>query len=132
MASSLHPHLMFQNGEAGPAVRRYAEIFDDFVIDALDTYAEGSGGPVGQVQLAVCSLAGQRLTCFDSPIQHDFDMTPAITLFVELDSAEELDRAFAALADGGDVQMPPDDYGFSRRYGQLVDRHGVPWSLNLT
>ena len=131
MPSSFHPHLMFQNGQAEAAVRRYEEVFDNFVIDELDLYSDASGGPAGQVQLAVCTFAGQRFTCFDSPIEHAFDMTPAIALFVECDSDDELERVFAALAEGGQVMMPLDNYGFSRRYGQLADRFGVPWALNL-
>jgi predicted 3-demethylubiquinone-9 3-methyltransferase (glyoxalase superfamily) len=123
---------MFQNGRAQEALRRYEEIFEgSFTIDELDTYDEGAPGPTGQVQLAVCTLLGQRITCIDSPVQHGFDMTPAISLFVECDDNDELERVFAALSEGGQVFMPLDDYGFSRRYGWVADRFGVPWQLNL-
>jgi predicted 3-demethylubiquinone-9 3-methyltransferase (glyoxalase superfamily) len=123
---------MFQNGRAGEALRRYEEIFDGaFAVDELDTYDESAAGPTGQVQLAVCTLLGQRITCIDSPVQHDFDMTPAISLFVECGDEEELQRLFLALAEDGEVLMPLGDYGFSRRYGWVQDRFGVPWQLNL-
>lgn len=131
MARSIHPHLMFQNGHAEDAVRRYDEVFDDFTIDELDTYSDDSDGPTGKVQMATCTFAGQPFTCFDSPIEHDFDMTPAIAVFVECDSNDELERIFAVLAENGKVMMPLDNYGFSQRYGQLADRYGVPWALNL-
>ena len=132
MAESVHTHLMFQNGRALEALRRYEEVFEGgFVIDALDTYDDASPGPTGQVQLALCTLFGQRISCIDSPVQHAFDMTPAISLFVECGDEGELERLFAALADGGQVFMPLDDYGFSRRYGWVADRFGVPWQLNL-
>ncbi len=122
---------MFQNGKAEAAIQLYSDVFDEFEIDELDTYSEDGPGTAGQVQMAVCTFLGDTLTCFDSPIQHDFDMTPAIALFVECSDEAELERIFEALADGGKVMMPLDDYGFSRRYGQLTDQHGVPWSLNL-
>ena len=132
MAESVHTHLMFQNGRALEALRRYEEIFHGaFTIDELDTYDESAAGLRGQVQLAVCTLLGQRITCIDSPVRHDFDMTPAIALFVECDDDDELQRLFAALAEDGQVFMPLDDYGFSRRYGWVQDRFGVPWQLNL-
>jgi predicted 3-demethylubiquinone-9 3-methyltransferase (glyoxalase superfamily) len=132
MAESVHTHLMFQNGRALEALRRYEEIFAGaFTIDELDTYDEGAAGPTGQVQLAICTLLGRRITCIDSPVQHDFDMTPAISLFVECSDEEELKRLFAALGDDGEVFMPLDDYGFSRQYGWVQDRFGVPWQLNL-
>jgi predicted 3-demethylubiquinone-9 3-methyltransferase (glyoxalase superfamily) len=132
VAESVHTHLMFQNGRALEALRRYEEIFEGaFMIDELATYDEAAPGPTGQVQLALCTLLGQRITCIDSPVQHGFDMTPAISLFVECDDTDDLDRLFAALADGGQVFMPLDDYGFSQRYGWVADRFGVPWQLNL-
>ena len=114
------------------ALRRYEEIFESgFTIDELDTYEESAAGPTGQIQLAVCTLLGQRLTCIDSPIRHDFDMTPAISLFVECSDEDELERLFASLAAEGETFMPLDDYGFSRRYGWVKDHFGVPWQLNL-
>jgi predicted 3-demethylubiquinone-9 3-methyltransferase (glyoxalase superfamily) len=123
---------MFQNGRALEALRSYEKIFDGaFTIDELDTYSEGSPGPTGQVQLAVCTLLGQRITVIDSPVEHAFDMTPAISLFVECTDERDLDHLFTALADGGQVFMPLDNYGFSRRYGWVADRFGVPWQLNL-
>jgi predicted 3-demethylubiquinone-9 3-methyltransferase (glyoxalase superfamily) len=123
---------MFQNGRAEEALRRYEEVFAGaFTIDELDTYAADAPGPTGKVQMAVCTLLGQRITCIDSPVQHGFDMTPAMSLFVECDDDSELERLFGALAEGGQVFMPLDDYGFSRRYGWVADRFGVPWQLNL-
>jgi predicted 3-demethylubiquinone-9 3-methyltransferase (glyoxalase superfamily) len=132
MADSFHTHLMFQNGRALEALRRYEEVFDgEFTIDELDTYNEAAAGPTGQVQLAACTLLGQRITFFDSPVEHEFDMTPAISLFVECHDNDELERLFAALGEDGKVFMGLDDYGFSRRYGWVEDRFGVPWQLNL-
>jgi predicted 3-demethylubiquinone-9 3-methyltransferase (glyoxalase superfamily) len=132
MAESVHTHLMFQNGRALDAMHRYEEIFEGaFTIDELDTYDESATGLTGQVQLAVCTLPGARITCIDSPVQHAFDMTPAISLIVECDDDDELERLFAALEDDGQVFMPLDNYGFSRRSGWVQDRFGVPWQLNL-
>jgi predicted 3-demethylubiquinone-9 3-methyltransferase (glyoxalase superfamily) len=132
MAESVHTHLMFQNGRALEALRRYEEIFEGgFTIDELDTYDQSAAALAGQVQLAVCTLLGQRITCIDSPVRHDFDMTPAISLFVECSDEDELERLFVALAEDGKTFMPLDDYGFSRRYGWVEDRFGVPWQLNL-
>lgn len=41
----------------------------------------------------------------------------------------EADRAFAALAEGGQVQMPLSKTFFSRRFGMLADRFGVSWMI---
>jgi len=41
----------------------------------------------------------------------------------------EADRLFAALADGGQVQMPLAKTFFSSRFGMLADRFGVSWMI---
>jgi uncharacterized glyoxalase superfamily protein PhnB len=43
----------------------------------------------------------------------------------------ELNRAFKRLAEGGEILMPLDNYGFSRKFGWTNDRFGVSWQLNL-
>jgi PhnB protein len=41
----------------------------------------------------------------------------------------EAERLFAALADGGQVQMPLAKTFFSSRFGMVADRFGVPWMV---
>jgi PhnB protein len=41
----------------------------------------------------------------------------------------EADRVFAALADGGKVQMPLTKTFFSPRFGMVADRFGVMWMI---
>jgi PhnB protein len=43
----------------------------------------------------------------------------------------EADRLFAALADGGQVQMPLTKTFWSPRFGMLTDRFGVGWMINV-
>ena len=44
-------------------------------------------------------------------------------------NAAEADRLFAALADGGKVQMPMGKTFFSARFGMVADRFGVSWMI---
>jgi PhnB protein len=41
----------------------------------------------------------------------------------------EADRLFAALGDGGQVQMPLSETFFSPRFGMVADRFGVSWMV---
>ena len=41
----------------------------------------------------------------------------------------EAERLFAALAEGGQVQMPLAKTFFSSRFGMVADRFGVPWMV---
>ena len=50
-------------------------------------------------------------------------------LVLSVDSAAEVDRVFAALADGGTISQPLSATFFSPRFGMLVDRFGVGWAI---
>lgn len=67
----------------------------------------------------------------DSAAQHQFNFTPSMSLFVGCETEEELDLLFGALSEAGQVLMPLDDYGFSRRFAWVNDRFGASWQLNL-
>jgi PhnB protein len=43
----------------------------------------------------------------------------------------EAERLFAALADGGQVQMPMTKTFFSSRFGMVADRFGVTWMITV-
>ena len=123
---------MFQDGRAEEAINRYVEVFGDAGVIFIDRYGPNDIGAVeGSIQHAVFEVHGQRIGVTESPIRHSFDFTPAVSLFVDFDSAEELDRVFAALSEGGFVMMPLDNYGFSERFAFIQDRYGVSWQLNL-
>ena len=77
------------------------------------------------------TLAGRRFLSIDSPGPHPFSFTPAISVFITCDDEAGIERLFAGLSAGGEVMMPLDDDGFSRRFGWVADTYGVTWQLNL-
>ena len=129
MSASITPFLMF-TGRAEEAMRFYVSLFADGRIESVERYGPEEPEREGTVVLARFVIAGQRVLCIDSPAVHPFGFTPAVSLFVELDAVEEVDRLFAALSEGGEVMMPLDAYPFSRRYAWLSDRFGVSWQLS--
>ena len=130
MAKQIAPFLMF-TGQAEEAMTLYTSLFDDGRILDLTRYGPEGPGAAGTVQRGRFTLAGQEFLCTDSPPVHEFSFTPSFSIWIEAESADELERLFAALADGGTQLMPLADYGFSRRFGWLNDRFGVSWQLNL-
>ncbi|WP_369229767.1 VOC family protein [Streptomyces sp. R21] len=122
--------LMFE-GNAEEAMTFYISLFDDAEVIAITRYGADGPGKEGTVQHATFALAGEQFMCIDSPAQHDFTFTPAISLFVQCADEAELDRLYAALAERGTELMPLGDYGFSPRFGWVNDRFGVSWQLNL-
>ncbi|MFN2614393.1 MAG: VOC family protein [Actinomycetota bacterium] len=113
-------------GQASDAMELYAATFPQFHVESVER-----DGAERRIKIARASLCGHALIVIDSPAHHDFTFTPSVSLFVECESAEELERAFATLSDGGKVFMPLDDYGFSARFGWCSDRFGMSWQLNL-
>jgi predicted 3-demethylubiquinone-9 3-methyltransferase (glyoxalase superfamily) len=118
-------------GEASAALELYASVFPDFHVQHVERYQAGQTGPPGSIHRADIVFGEHRLIAIDSPVKHAFTFTPATSLFVDCESADVLDAAFARLAEGGRVLMPIANYGFSRRFGWCADRFGVSWQLNL-
>jgi len=52
-----------------------------------------------------------------------------VSLSLTMPSAAEAERVFAALSDGGQVQMPMSKTFFSSRFGMVGDRFGVGWMV---
>lgn len=128
------PFLMFcgdQQGRAAAALELYCSVFADARIVSIDRYGPGEPEPEGTVRLAELELGGNTIKAIDNSGPHDFTFTPAISLWVDCSSKEELERAAAALADGGTTFMPVGDYGFSPLFAWVGDRFGVTWQLNL-
>ena len=47
-----------------------------------------------------------------------------------MDDALEAERIFRALADHGTVVLPLQETFWASRFGVVVDRFGIPWSIN--
>ena len=123
MITAAAPFLMFQ-GPCEEALTFYAAAIPGARIVSLDKK------PDGTVAMARLSVAGLEIMANDSPPVHDFDFTPSSSIFLTVEGPEEVDSLAAALGEGGKALMPPDDYGFSRRFGWVQDRFGVSWQVN--
>ncbi|ABL72580.1 MULTISPECIES: VOC family protein [Paracoccus] len=129
--TAMQPFLMFQGGHAEQAMALYVSLFDDGEVLDVTRWQKDEPGAEGSIKLARFTAAGQSVLASDSPVKHAFDFTPSWSFFVDCASGEEQERLFAALSEGGEVLMPPGDYGFSKRFAWVADRFGVSWQLNL-
>jgi PhnB protein len=69
---------------------------------------------------AIMASDGQ---CLGKPAFAGFSLTLCVR------DAAEAERLFAALGDGGQVQMPLTKTFFSPRFGMVADRFGVSWMI---
>jgi predicted 3-demethylubiquinone-9 3-methyltransferase (glyoxalase superfamily) len=120
--------VMF-TGQADAALALWRQALPVIVVHHVSRHAEGD--IAGQVLLAEIDIAGHGVMLHDSPPIHDFQLTPAVSFFIDVTGPQDLDDAFAVFAADGVVRMPPDNYGFSRRFAWVEDRYGVNWQLNL-
>ena len=125
------PFLMFQRGVGREALDFYLSVFDDGEVLELDTYPEGGPAPAGSIMRGRFRIAGQEFFVSDSFIEHAFDFTPSLSVWLETDSPEAQEQLVEKLGAGGDTLMPLDNYGFSQRFAWVNDRFGVSWQINL-
>ncbi|MCP4565817.1 MAG: VOC family protein [Bosea sp.] len=130
MAERLQPFLMFE-GRAEEALNFYISLIPDSRIESIMRYGPQGPGPEGSVMAANATIGGLPVMVSDSYVKHAFSFTPSLSLFLNCTGDEEIERLSAALAEGGGVLMPLDNYGFSRRFAWVNDRFGVSWQLNL-
>ena len=127
----VQPFLMFQDNDAEKAMNFYVSLFADGQILEIHRYGANEAGAEGSIKTAKFSIGHQTVMCIDSPVKHEFTFTPAMSLFVDCQSEDELKRLYSELAAAGSVLMPIENYGFSRRFAWVSDRFGVSWQLNL-
>lgn len=117
------PFLMFvgeQHGKAEEAMRFYTSLFPNSAIEALQRFGPDSGDMEGMVMHGRFTLRGQPFMALDGGLQHDFTFTEAISLYVDCETQEEVDRLWDSLtADGGEEQP----------CGWVKDRFGVSWQI---
>ena len=123
--------LTFQDNNAENAMNFYVELFDNSKIIKVQRW--GKNGPVeeGKIMHATFDLNGNMFMCSDSPPIHKWDFSPAVSNYINCKNESELERLFSKLSENGNVTMPLNNYGFSQKFGWVIDRFGVSWQLNL-
>jgi PhnB protein len=132
MTSRLNPYLTF-NGNAREAMEFYKSILGGEL--RLNTFGEfGTPDPeikdkVMHAQLT--TAAGNTLMASDCPPGMEFK--PGTTMTVSLSGApgDGLHDVWAKLAEGATVTVPLEKQMWGDEFGQLVDRFGVPWMVNI-
>ncbi|HET7628561.1 MAG TPA: VOC family protein [Bacillales bacterium] len=127
------PHLWFDD-KAEEAVTLYTSIFTNARIVETSRYgeagAEVSGRKAGSMMNMTFELAGQRFMALNGGPH--FQFTPALSLFVDCETEEEIDMLWEKLSAGGMALMELGEYPFSKKFGWLMDAYGLTWQLSLS
>ncbi|KAF0093965.1 MAG: 3-demethylubiquinone-9 3-methyltransferase [Puniceicoccaceae bacterium 5H] len=130
MASTVRTFLMFQ-GKAEEALIFYSSLFEGYCTTRVERYGPGEENREGTLKRAWFCIGHQEFLIFDSPIDHAFTFTPAMSILVDCEQEKDVRRLATALAEGGAVLMPLDRYAFSECFAWVTDKFGVSWQINL-
>ena len=110
------PFLWF-DGKAEEAMNFLVSIFKNSKTGRISRYGEAGPGPKGTVMSATFQLDGQEFFALNGGPQYAF--TPAISLFVNCETQEEVDELWEKLSAGGE----------KGRCGWLKDKYGLSWQI---
>ncbi len=85
-------------------------------------------GSADAVIHARMEIAGVELIGNDVP-PGGFQPMRSCYVYLSVDSAEEAERIYGALSDGGDVGIPLGETFFATRFAQVRDRFGTLWTI---
>jgi predicted 3-demethylubiquinone-9 3-methyltransferase (glyoxalase superfamily) len=111
------PFLWFDNN-AEEAMNFYVSIFKNSKIGAVSRYGDAGPGPKGSVMSATFVLEGQEFMALNGGPH--FKFTPAISLFVNCETQEEVDEIWDKFLSGG---------GKADQCGWLKDKYGLSWQI---
>jgi predicted 3-demethylubiquinone-9 3-methyltransferase (glyoxalase superfamily) len=114
--SKITPFLWFDD-KAEEAMNFYTSIFKNSKPGRISRYGEGAPGPKGKVMSVTFQLEGQEFMALNGGPH--FSFTPAISLFVDCKTQEEVDELWEKLSAGGKKE----------RCGWLKDKYGLSWQI---
>jgi PhnB protein len=129
---ALSPHLSFA-GECAEAFRFYAEVFGGELMllpyrdtPLMQNLPEGWADKIVHATLTFqdCTLAGSDV------VPERYRQPQGFAVLVDVEGVANARQVFAALAEGGKVEVPIEARFWSPAYGMVVDKFGVPWEIN--
>jgi PhnB protein len=131
VATRLNPYLRF-DGSARQAMEFYHSIFGgELKVNTFGEFGMQDSPQADQIMHAQLETeAGYTIMASDTPPGMPYH--PGDTMTVSLSGDEEVLRTyFEQLADGGKIGTPLEKQMWGDEYGDLVDKYGISWMVNL-
>lgn len=130
---AITPYLMF-NGNAAGAMLFYAIAFDGKIVHS-QTFGE-SGMPVSDEakdRIMHALFEADKLQLMISDCQPDKEVKSGsqISLSLNFDNIESINKTFGSLSVDGEVTMELQDTFWGARFGMLDEKFGVSWMFNF-
>lgn len=117
------PTLMFTGNKAGQAktaINELTELFPNSNIQGILNYNEGEGDSVDFVKHAQFKIKDYIMMAMDSSANHNFSFNDGVSLVVECENQEEIDKYWSHLTTNG---------GYEVACGWLTDKYGISWQI---
>ncbi len=131
MASLLNPYIGFSDN-AREAMEFYQSVFGGDL--TVSTFGEfGDTGPSADKVMHAQLRSPSGYTLMGSDIPDGMPHQPGSTISVSLsgDDGEELHGYWDKLSEGGTVTLPLEMQMWGDEFGQVVDRFGIAWMVNV-
>ena len=137
----LHPYLYFE-GNCKTAFEFYEQCLNG-KIEVLTTYKgspmanevpsewgekvmhaefrlspDSSGGRASHILMGTDAMPGQ------------YEAVKGVSIMLNMKDSTAAERIFNALAENGKVTMPIEETFWAAKFGMVVDRFGIPWTIN--
>ena len=130
----LNPYLSFR-GNAREAMEFYRGVFGGDLVLSTFGKAQMPGIAAEEADLVMhgqlTTTAGFTLMGSDVPASMPLAAGSSITVSISGDEAEEIRGYWDGLADGGQVTLPLEQAPWGDFFGQLTDRFGTNWMVNI-
>lgn len=132
---TLNAYRFFSNN-CRDAMTRYQEIFGgDLVVLGFGDVPPGEDVPEGVDANLVMHAAltfpdGDVLLASDDPSGTGGPVT-GVSISYTAATADDCQRIFAELSDGGEIGMPLEAVFWSPLFGMCTDRFGTPWMISV-
>lgn len=131
---AFHAYLFFSHGQCKEAMTRYQAVFGgELEIMTFADLPPGAdtmpGAEPHHVMHSSLKVGDGLLMASDDPTG-DGGARLGITVSFSAPDAVTGQRAFDAIAEDGEVQMPWESTFWSPGFGACVDRWGVPWMID--
>ncbi|MES2458790.1 MAG: VOC family protein [Bacteroidota bacterium] len=117
------PTLLFTGtvaGKASEAIGYYTGLFPGSSIQGILKYGEGEGDNTEFVKHAQFKIKDFMAMAMDSSANHQFSFNDAISLVVECENQEEIDKYWQQLTAEGGKELA---------CGWLTDKYGISWQI---
>lgn len=128
MAAVLNPYISFK-GQAQQAMDFYQSVLGGEL--QVMTFADSGMPEIDGVMHAQLTTAdGFTLMASDTPDEMPYQPGNNVTISISGDDVRLRDF-FTALAEGGQVTLPMEEQMWGAEFGQLTDKFGINWMVNL-